>query len=155
MLGTEPPTAGKSTAAPFARRRRVPSILDPRYHFAAPSRVEPKDPNAGRTPAATRLRSQSRTLPPEHDADAAAPLPRPIPSSVSLTTTRPFFCARCFGLGRPLGAGALLAGEAPPHRAAPTAEHPATNPAAPCLPLQWITRASIMPHGQTTAQTDP
>ena len=61
MLGTEPPAAGKSTAAPFARRRRVPSILDPRYHFAAPSRVEPKDPDSGRTSAATRLRSPSRT----------------------------------------------------------------------------------------------
>jgi len=35
------------------------------------------------------------------------------------------------------------------------AVHPAPSPAAPRFPLQWITHASLMPHGQIAAQTDP
>jgi len=34
------------------------------------------------------------------------------------------------------------------------AVHPAPSPAAPRFPLQWITHASLMPHGQTGAQTE-
>ena len=49
------------------------------------------------------------------------------------------------------GAQAPHAGDlAPPLHAV----HPAPSPAAPCFPLQWITHASLIPHGQTGAQTE-
>ena len=140
------------SAVAIACRRRPSGHPDPRASIAGPYRADPWVPVARGAPASIYPREQLRLSLPDLVADALRAISGPFQALGKHPRHPHPCCARCFGLGRPLGAGALLAGEAPPHRAAPTAEHPATNPAAPCFPLQWITRVAVIIPGPNPRQ---